>query len=127
MNAGRIEQIGTPDEVYAQPASAFVYGFLGSANRFEGYARAPSSTHPDCAIRCLKPQTNSTRRRWPLPVRTTSMFIAMSRAPMGCRLNCCASTAGVRTCCSSYNARARWTRLKLSCRASGPITSNFGR
>ena len=39
MNAGRIEQVGTPDEVYAQPASAFVYGFLGSANRFEGHAQ----------------------------------------------------------------------------------------
>jgi sulfate transport system ATP-binding protein len=36
MNAGRIEQVGTPDEVYAQPASAFVYAFLGSANRFDG-------------------------------------------------------------------------------------------
>jgi sulfate transport system ATP-binding protein len=51
MNAGRIEQIGTPDEVYAQPASAFVYGFLGSANRFEGHAQgaefhAPGLRYP---------------------------------------------------------------------------------
>jgi sulfate transport system ATP-binding protein len=38
LNAGQIEQIGTPEEVYAQPANAFVYGFLGSANRFEGRA-----------------------------------------------------------------------------------------
>ncbi|WP_077037031.1 sn-glycerol-3-phosphate ABC transporter ATP-binding protein UgpC [Pelomonas sp. KK5] len=30
MNAGRIEQIGTPDEVYARPASTFVAGFIGS-------------------------------------------------------------------------------------------------
>jgi sn-glycerol 3-phosphate transport system ATP-binding protein len=30
MNAGRIEQIGTPDEVYGQPASTFVAGFIGS-------------------------------------------------------------------------------------------------
>ncbi|AKJ27893.1 sn-glycerol-3-phosphate import ATP-binding protein UgpC [Caldimonas brevitalea] len=30
MNAGRIEQIGTPDEVYAAPASTFVAGFIGS-------------------------------------------------------------------------------------------------
>ncbi len=29
MNAGRIEQIGTPDEVYARPANPFVYNFLG--------------------------------------------------------------------------------------------------
>jgi sulfate transport system ATP-binding protein len=38
LNAGRIEQIGTPEAVYAQPANAFVYGFLGSANRFDGHA-----------------------------------------------------------------------------------------
>jgi sulfate transport system ATP-binding protein len=36
MNHGRIEQIGTPDEVYDHPASPFVYGFLGSANLFHG-------------------------------------------------------------------------------------------
>jgi sn-glycerol 3-phosphate transport system ATP-binding protein len=30
MNAGRIEQIGTPEEIYTQPASAFVAGFIGT-------------------------------------------------------------------------------------------------
>lgn len=32
LNAGRIEQIGTPFEVYTQPATEFVATFLGSAN-----------------------------------------------------------------------------------------------
>ncbi|MDR1144850.1 MAG: sulfate ABC transporter ATP-binding protein [Verrucomicrobiales bacterium] len=32
MNAGRIEQIGTPEEVYDHPANSFVYQFLGSVN-----------------------------------------------------------------------------------------------
>lgn len=30
LNAGKIEQIGTPHEVYHQPASTFVAGFIGS-------------------------------------------------------------------------------------------------
>jgi len=30
MNAGRAEQIGTPLEVYARPATTFVAGFIGS-------------------------------------------------------------------------------------------------
>ena len=34
MNAGRIEQVGTPDQVYEHPGSPFVYSFLGSANVF---------------------------------------------------------------------------------------------
>jgi len=36
LNLGRIEQTGTPAEVHDQPASAFVCGFVGEANRFEG-------------------------------------------------------------------------------------------
>ena len=30
MNGGRIEQIGTPEQVYGKPASTFVAGFIGS-------------------------------------------------------------------------------------------------
>jgi putative spermidine/putrescine transport system ATP-binding protein len=38
FNAGRIEQIGTPAEVYERPASAFVAGFVGTSNLIEGQA-----------------------------------------------------------------------------------------
>jgi sulfate/thiosulfate transport system ATP-binding protein len=36
MNRGRIEQVGTPREVYDRPANSFAYGFIGATNRFEG-------------------------------------------------------------------------------------------
>lgn len=36
MNAGSIEQIGTPEELYTQPASAFVAGFVGHSNVVHG-------------------------------------------------------------------------------------------
>jgi sulfate transport system ATP-binding protein len=36
MDKGRIEQVGTPEEVYNHPATPFVYGFLGSVNLFHG-------------------------------------------------------------------------------------------
>lgn len=36
MRAGRIEQLGTPETLYCQPASPFVAGFFGDLNRFEG-------------------------------------------------------------------------------------------
>ena len=36
MNSGRIEQVGTPDEVYDHPASPFVLHFLGDVNLFHG-------------------------------------------------------------------------------------------
>ncbi|MCT1559268.1 ABC transporter ATP-binding protein [Brevibacterium casei] len=40
MRAGRLEQIGTPDEIYHRPASLFVAGFVGSPpmNLVEGVA-----------------------------------------------------------------------------------------
>ena len=38
MNAGRVEQIGSPQEVWEHPASPFVYGFLGDVNLFHGRA-----------------------------------------------------------------------------------------
>ena len=36
MNQGKVEQIGSPKEVYETPANAFVYGFLGSSNILKG-------------------------------------------------------------------------------------------
>ena len=38
MNHGRVEQQGTPAEVYDTPASPFVFGFLGHVNLFHGRA-----------------------------------------------------------------------------------------
>jgi len=40
MNAGRFEQVGTPEEIYHRPASAFVAGFVGEANRLPGTVSA---------------------------------------------------------------------------------------
>jgi sulfate transport system ATP-binding protein len=36
MNEGRIEQVGSPREVYDQPASEFVMGFIGPVSRLDG-------------------------------------------------------------------------------------------
>jgi sulfate transport system ATP-binding protein len=39
LNQGTIEQVGTPQEVYDHPASAFVCSFVGETNRFDGAVR----------------------------------------------------------------------------------------
>jgi ABC-type Fe3+/spermidine/putrescine transport system ATPase subunit len=44
MNGGRIEQIGSPEEIYNRPRSRFVADFVGSANLIEGQVRGPSGT-----------------------------------------------------------------------------------
>jgi sulfate transport system ATP-binding protein len=38
MNSGRVEQIGSPQQVWEHPASPFVYSFLGDVNLFHGRA-----------------------------------------------------------------------------------------
>ncbi|OHE60268.1 MAG: ABC transporter ATP-binding protein, partial [Treponema sp. GWA1_62_8] len=35
LNRGRIEQIGTPDEIYKKPKNRFIADFIGTANIFE--------------------------------------------------------------------------------------------
>ncbi len=39
MNKGKVEQVGSPLAVFSQPATPFAYGFLGTANRFDGQWR----------------------------------------------------------------------------------------
>jgi sulfate transport system ATP-binding protein len=41
MNEGRVQQVGTPEEVYDHPATPFVYNFLGRVNLF--HARSHDS------------------------------------------------------------------------------------
>ena len=40
MNEGRIEQLGTPGEIYEAPRSSFVAAFIGDTNFFEGTVAA---------------------------------------------------------------------------------------
>jgi spermidine/putrescine transport system ATP-binding protein len=43
MNGGRIEQLGTPTELYETPQTAFVAGFLGVSNLIAGAVTGPDS------------------------------------------------------------------------------------
>ncbi|HEY7580559.1 MAG TPA: ABC transporter ATP-binding protein [Acetobacteraceae bacterium] len=43
MNGGRIEQIGSPEDIYNRPRSRFVADFVGSANLITGRVRGPGS------------------------------------------------------------------------------------
>jgi iron(III) transport system ATP-binding protein len=39
MNGGRIDQLGTPEDIYARPQSEFVARFIGASNVLKGIAR----------------------------------------------------------------------------------------
>jgi sulfate transport system ATP-binding protein len=45
MSAGRIEQVGTPEQVYHRPTNSFVYDFLGNYNTLPGWLDASDGVH----------------------------------------------------------------------------------
>jgi sulfate/thiosulfate transport system ATP-binding protein len=80
MDHGKVEQIGTPEEVYRHPATPFVYGFLGSVNFFHG--RVDGESVRLVTIRCHKPMTSITVPKWsPLPGRMNWKSTPIPRRP----------------------------------------------
>ncbi|MCW5634229.1 MAG: sn-glycerol-3-phosphate import ATP-binding protein UgpC [Rubrivivax sp.] len=67
MNGGRIEQIGTPEEVYSKPATTFVAGFIGSPpmNLMNGQADGSRFTVAGAAAPAL-PLPQAAPRNGPL-------------------------------------------------------------
>ena len=47
MSAGRVEQIGTPTEIYDRPGTVFVAGFIGEANLWPCHVDARANGHAD--------------------------------------------------------------------------------
>ena len=60
INEGRVEQIGSPDELYDKPANDFVMGFLGEVTHINGHPVRPHDVDIS-ATRC-----------WPAPRRAPS-------------------------------------------------------
>ena len=46
MSEGRIEQLGTPEDIYAHPVNWFVADFVGESNLFRGRLAADEAGHP---------------------------------------------------------------------------------
>ncbi len=59
MNNGKIEQIGSPDEVYTHPKSPFVYDFLGNVNLFKGRLHNGKLMHGEVALDVPDVQSHS--------------------------------------------------------------------
>jgi spermidine/putrescine transport system ATP-binding protein len=55
MNGGRIEQLGTPTELYEAPQTAFVAGFLGASNLIPGTVSGPDRVRLDGGVEVRVP------------------------------------------------------------------------
>jgi sulfate transport system ATP-binding protein len=61
INRGRVEQVGTPEEVYHHPASPFVCDFLGNVNLFECELREGQAYIAGLPFDLVDPPTENVR------------------------------------------------------------------
>ena len=56
MNAGQIEQLGTPSELYERPRTAFVASFLGISNLLPGTVAGPDTVRLEAGAEMRVPR-----------------------------------------------------------------------
>jgi len=78
MNTGRIEQVGTPEEVYERPATAFVAGFIGRANLLKGRVAGDGVVECEGGLRLLTTAGPEHRRGAEVTVSIRPHRIALS-------------------------------------------------
>ncbi|MBS3650239.1 ABC transporter ATP-binding protein [Pseudaminobacter sp. 19-2017] len=84
MNAGRIEQIGSPEEVYEAPATAFVADFLGKANMLPGVVASVDGQKATIAlsagqqVTALSPKVLASGARVTVVVRPQKLSVGTS-------------------------------------------------
>ncbi len=72
MNAGVMEQFGTPDEVYHRPATTFVAGFIGSPPM--NLLKSAPGAKPGTLLGIRPEHLELAESGWPLQVETTEML-----------------------------------------------------
>jgi ABC-type Fe3+/spermidine/putrescine transport system ATPase subunit len=82
MNAGRIEQLGTPEDIYERPATSFVLEFIGRANVFVGELGAQDGRPVlrSGALTLAVPQTSAPHGRAILAIRPERVRLCLAPA-----------------------------------------------
>ena len=82
---GKVEQVGSPEEIYARPATAYVAGFLGSANIFDAEVTDVSGQLATCTAlgRTVSAEAQGDVPRGPaaIVVRPERIAVADEAAP----------------------------------------------
>src|SRR5262249_7362568 len=73
MNRGRIGQIGSPEEIYFQPASGFVASFIGESNVLSGTVSAVANDGTVTLVATGVPEAVVARGRPGQPLRVGDM------------------------------------------------------
>ncbi len=77
MNGGRIEQVGTPAEIYTQPATHFVAEFVGNNNLFDGQVTAVNGT--TVTVQCSQGKMQAFSERSHAPGDSVTVVVPADR------------------------------------------------
>ena len=122
MNGGKIEQSGSPEEIYDRPRSEFVARFIGSSNVIKGKGLDVARSilpAPRCVAAARK-SIQGRRRRCP-SVRMTSPYLLLNgRVRTSCRRPLCGRSFSV-------PAGTIWLRQRMAhnCASSPPPAKVF--
>jgi spermidine/putrescine transport system ATP-binding protein len=78
MNDGRVEQVGPPEQVYSAPDTAYVAGFLGSANVLDVQVLGAEGDAVACSLGPLRIRCTGEPRRGPGKVVVRPERISLS-------------------------------------------------
>ena len=110
MNDGRLEQVGTPAELYDEPANVFVAGFVGSPGMSfapAGAARARPRRRARRRSSACGPSTRAPGRRATACSARSRARSSTSRRSGARRSSASATTRRRASCCASRAARRR--------------------
>ena len=112
MNAGRIEQIGTPEDVYDRPKSRFVARFIGASNVIDAKhvsaaSRVEVAGHRSRSARAISP---GPARAMSFCVKTHDLELLADGHPRTATTRCPASCAARPTSAAIATTSSTWGR-----------------
>jgi spermidine/putrescine transport system ATP-binding protein len=87
MSAGRIRQLGTPQEVYDRPADLFVADFVGKTNRFEATAEGTALKLADGSVLASGRSVPAAAGKSIVAIRPEAIRISRDAAAEGASFN----------------------------------------
>jgi len=111
MKMGQIAQIGTPSELYEQPASAFVADFIGDANLIEGTIQGGTFTAAHLSLPVAAPDgtTTATIRPERITLMPGGVATITSASYLGSRMEYVVQDEGIEFLVSRPISEARHT------------------
>lgn len=114
MNEGRVEQVGTPHEIYHQPRSAFVADFIGESNFIEVEVKAGGRAALDNGAEVPAPPHEASGRAT-LMVRPESIQVQLPADANG---------TGLRGRIAQSSFLGSHTRVAVNCEGvTAPVTA----